>query len=144
LFFIAKPREGGSIFRMKFYWLLLAVLAFTFNLSADETNSTALMKIGTGDATNYFNKEMIVTGTVAQVSIRPNIVFLNMDKPYPNSPFTLVIFPSATNQFGDIKALKGATVEATGKITDYHHRAEIVLEKANQLKVTSTAPSISQ
>jgi DNA/RNA endonuclease YhcR with UshA esterase domain len=129
---------------MKFYWLLLAVLAFTFNSSADQTNSTVLMKIGTGDATNYFNKEMIVTGKVAQVSIRPSIVYLNMDKPYPDSPFTLIIFPSATNQFGNIKALKGATVEATGKITDYHHRPEIVLDKANQLKVTSTAPSISQ
>jgi DNA/RNA endonuclease YhcR with UshA esterase domain len=129
---------------MKICWPVLILLALALNLSADQTNSAALLKIGTGDATNYFNKEMIVTGKVAQVSIRPSIVYLNMDKPYPDSPFTLIIFPSATNQFGNIKALKGATVEATGKITDYHHRPEIVLDKANQLKVTGTAPSMSQ
>src|SRR5215469_12820203 len=124
-----------KIFRAAF--ALSVLLALTLNLSADDTKSSALMKIGTSDATNYLNKEMIVTGKVAQVSIRPGIVFLNMDKPYPKSPFTLVIFPAATNQFGDLTALRGASVEATGIITNYHHKAEMVLDKANQLKVTS-------
>jgi DNA/RNA endonuclease YhcR with UshA esterase domain len=125
---------------MKICWLLLALLAFTVNLSADDAPSTVPMKIGTGDVTNYFGKEMIVTGKVAQVSIRPNIVFLNLDQPYPDSPFTLVIHPAATNQFGNLKALRGASVEATGLITNYHNRAEIVLVKADQLKVTKAAP----
>jgi DNA/RNA endonuclease YhcR with UshA esterase domain len=126
---------------MKICWPVLAFLILALNLPADETNSTALMKIGTQDVTNYFNKEIIVTGKVAQVSIRPGIVFLNMDKPYPDSPFTLVIFPAATNQFGNLKALRGASVEVTGLITNYHDKAEIVLKKANQLKVTSPAPA---
>ena len=82
---------------------------------------------------------MIVTGKVAQVSIRPGIVFLNLDKPYPNSPFALVIFPAATNQFGNIKALKGASVEVKGKVTNFHGKPEIVLEKSNQLTITSAA-----
>ena len=119
----------------------LGFLILALNLSAGDTNNAAPMKIGTADAKNFFGKEMIVTGQVAQVSIRPGIVFLNMDKPYPNSPFTLVIFPAATNQFGNIKSLRGASVEATGKIISYHNRAEIVLEKAKQLKVTAPAPS---
>ena len=118
----------------------LAILALAFTLSADQT---ALVKIGTGDAAKFFNKEMIVTGTVAQVSIRPKLVFLNMDKPYPDSPFTLVIFSAATNQFGDLKALKGTSVEATGVITNYHDRAEMVLTTSNQLKVTGPAPTNS-
>ena len=109
----------------------------TFQLSADPTNNPPLVKIGTGDTTNFYGKQMIVTGTVAQVSIRPNIVFVNLDKPYPNSPFALVIFPAATNQFGDLKALKGAAIEASGKITKFHDRPEMVLEKSNQLKVTT-------
>jgi DNA/RNA endonuclease YhcR with UshA esterase domain len=141
LIFIANAPESSSFFRMKICWLALALLVFTLNLSADDTKSPALAKIGTGDVTNYFGKEMIVTGKVAQVSIRPNIVFLNMDKPYPDSPFTLVIHPAATNQFGNLKALRGASVEATGVITSYHDRPEIVLEKADQLKVTSPAPT---
>jgi DNA/RNA endonuclease YhcR with UshA esterase domain len=120
----------------KIYFPALALIAFALKLSADPTNSPALAKIGTFDATNFYGKEMIVTGTVAQISIRPGIVFLNMDKPYPGSPFTLVIFPAATNQFGNIKALKGASVEVKGKVTNFHGKPEIVLEKSNQLTVT--------
>ena len=96
---------------MKICRLALALLAFALNVSADDTKSPALAKIGTGDVTHYLGKEMIVTGRVVQVSIRPNIVFLNMDKPYPDSPFTLVIFPAATNQFGNLKAMRGASVK---------------------------------
>ncbi|HTR41343.1 MAG TPA: hypothetical protein VMH87_06970 [Pseudomonadales bacterium] len=126
---------------MKICWLFLALLTTTLNLPADDTKSSAPMKISTWEATNYFSKEMIVTGKVAQVSVRPSVVFLNMDKPYPDSPFTLVIFPAETNQFGNIKALRGASVEVTGLITNYHDRAEIVLKDASQLKVTSPAPA---
>jgi hypothetical protein len=119
----------------------LAVLALALHLSAAETNGSPLMKIGTADAKKFYGREMIVTGQVAQVSIRPGIVFLNMDKPYPESPFTLIIFPAATNQFGNLRSLRGATIEATGTITNYHNRAEIVLEKAKQLKVTGQPPT---
>lgn len=125
---------------MKCCFCVFTVLAFAACLHADPTDSPALVKIGTGDATNYYGKEVIVTGTVAQVSIRPKIIFLNMDKPYPDSPFTLVILPVATNQFGNLKALKGMSVEATGTVSNYHDRAEIVLVKSNQLVVTGIAP----
>ncbi len=128
----------------KIYFPVLAFLTLALKLSADPTNSLALAKIGTLEATNFYGKEMIVTGTVAQVSVRPGIVFLNLDKPYPNSPFALVIFPAATNQFGNIKALKGASVEAKGKVTNFHGKPEIVLDKSNQLTVTSMAPAKTQ
>ncbi len=124
---------------MKIYFSVLFVLVVVLKLSADPTNSPALAKIGTLEATNFYGKEMIVTGKVAQVSIRPGIVFMNMDKPYPDSPFALIIFPSATNQFGNIKSLKGASVEVKGKIKNFHGKPEIVLEKSNQLTVTSMA-----
>jgi len=126
---------------MKICVSVLFVLTFALKLLADPTNSITLAKIGTQEATNFYGKEMIVTGTVAQVSVRPGIVFLNMDKPYPASPFTLVIFPAATNQFGNIKSLKGASVEASGKVTNFHGRPEMVLEKSNELTVTSSAPT---
>jgi DNA/RNA endonuclease YhcR with UshA esterase domain len=126
---------------MKIYFWVFAILILALNLSADPTGNTLPAKIGTEEAKNFLGREMIVTGTVAQVSIRPKIVFLNMDKPYPDSPFTLVIFPAATNQFSNLKSLKGASVEVTGTITNYHDRAEMVLEKAGQLKVTGNAPA---
>ncbi|HSY43703.1 MAG TPA: hypothetical protein VK811_07310 [Candidatus Acidoferrum sp.] len=126
---------------MKIYLWIFAAVMMALNLSADPTANTLPTKIGAEEATNFYGREMIVTGTVAQVSVRSKIVLLNMDKPYPDSPFTLVIFSSATNQFGNLKSLKGASVEATGIITNYHDRAEMVLKKAGQLKVTGSAPA---
>jgi hypothetical protein len=126
---------------MKIYSTVFALLILAATASADPI--TAASKIGSLDASKFYGREMIVTGTVAQVSIRPGIVFLNMDKPYPKSPFTLVIFPAATNQFGNLKALKGASVEAKGKIINYHNRPEIILGKASQLTVTAAAPNNS-
>lgn len=120
------------------YWLLTSVLlTLAVKLSADE--ATNAFKIGAGDGTNYFNREMIVTGVVAQVSIRPSRVFLNLDRPYPESPFTLIILPAATNQFGDIRALKGKQIEAQGIIKNYHDRPEIILANTNQLKLVGLA-----
>jgi hypothetical protein len=122
---------------MKLNFLVAVVAALATTAFADP--DTGPSKIGALDAPKFYGREMIVTGTVAQVTIRPTIVFLNMDKPYPRSPFTLVIFPAATNQFSNLKALKGASVEAKGKIVNYHNRPEIVLEKASQLTVTGAA-----
>jgi hypothetical protein len=120
---------------MKIRFSALAILLLALKLSADQTNAPAPSIIGALDATNFYGREMIVTGKVAQVSFRSSIVFLNLDHPYPNSPFALVIFNSATNQFGNLKSLKGASIAATGKITNYHGKPEMVLEKMNQLQV---------
>jgi hypothetical protein len=125
---------------MKLYLAIAATaIALAATVVAGPLDDSAPSKIGTSDAEKFYGREMIVTGTVAQVTIRPRIVFLNMDKPYPRSPFTLVIFPAATNQFGNLNALKGASVEAKGKIVDYHNRPEIILDKASQLTVTGSA-----
>lgn len=100
---------------MKKCYIILAMLAWALKLSADPTNNLPALKIGADEATNYYDREMTVTGKVAQVTVRPSIVFLNMDQPYPHSPFTLVIFSKDAAQFGDLKALDGKDVEATGK-----------------------------
>lgn len=124
---------------MKFYLILAAVIALASNVFGGPTDGSTPMKIGALDAGKFYGREMIVTGRVAQVSIRRGIVFLNVDKPYPKSPLTLVIFTAATNQFGNLKAFKGESVEARGKIINYHNRPEMVLKKADQLKVTGAA-----
>jgi DNA/RNA endonuclease YhcR with UshA esterase domain len=127
---------------MKICLSILAVLTLAIKLSAAGTNSSAPLKIGANDAAKHYDQEMIVTGKVAQVTVRPTIVFLNLDQPYPDSPFTLVVFPGATNnQFGDLKALDGKNVEAKGIIKNYHDKPEIVLDNTNQLKVIATVES---
>ncbi|MDB6058895.1 MAG: hypothetical protein JWO95_2739 [Verrucomicrobiales bacterium] len=121
---------------------LAAVIAFAQETksakSAGADKSAPLKKIGTLEATNYYNKMMIVTGKVVQVSVRPTITFLNLDQPYPNSPFAAIIFPSATNQFPDIKKLKGKNVELKGKVAEHGGKPQIVLNNSNQLQVIET------
>ena len=132
---------------MRAFFFILAVLAFAIKLPADDTNAPTLLetntssplKIGTGEADKYYDQEMIVTGTVAQVSIRPKMIFLNLDQPYPDSPFTVVIFPG--KYLADVKALEGKAVEIKGKIKDYHDKPEIVLDDTNQLTVLGSTQS---
>jgi DNA/RNA endonuclease YhcR with UshA esterase domain len=108
---------------------------------ADQTNNVPPVKIGTADAGKHYDEEMIVTGMVAQVTVHPAIVFLNLDKSFPDSPFTAVIHSEYTNDFGDVTLLRGKSVEIQGKVKNYHDKPEIVLESTNQLKVVGTPPS---
>jgi len=91
--------------------------------------------IGTADAAKHYDEDVVVTGKVARVSIRPSLVFLDLDHAYPNAPFTAVIFAKSTNQFGDLPKLKQQDVEIKGKIKKYNGKPEIVLESTNQLTV---------
>ena len=120
---------------MKKCCFILALLVCAIKLSAAPTNSVPPLKIGTDQATNYYDQAMTVTGKVAQVTLHKSIIFLNLDQPYPDSPFALVIFADDAPKFGDIKALYGQDVEATGKIKKYHDKPEMVLQSTNQLKV---------
>ena len=121
---------------MKRILLFFAVAVFAAKLSASEgTNAPAPPKIGTADADKYYDQTMIVTGKVAQVTVRPTVTFLNLDKAYPDSPFSVVIFHGHSSFYGDANALKGKSIEIKGKIVKYHEKPEIALDNTNQLNV---------
>lgn len=125
---------------MRTFIVLLAASALLATAAAqekkpEETGKPAPQKISTAEADQHYQQTMIVTGKVAQVSIREKLVYLNLDKKYPDTPFTGVIFARATNQFGDLKSLEGKPVEISGKIEEYHDKPQIVLNSTNQLKV---------
>jgi hypothetical protein len=68
---------------MKTLPYILSVLTVAIQLPAEDTNApalpkagaTALLKIATADADKYYDQTMIVTGKVAQVTIRPTVRF---------------------------------------------------------------------
>ena len=128
---------------MRTFLPFLIILIFAVRLSAAETNAPARsktktsvpMKISAGEADKHFDEEMIVTGKVVSVTIRPKVTFLNIDKPFPNSPFTVVIFHGHSSYFGDANDLKGKAIEIRGKIKDYNGKPEIALDDTNQLTV---------
>jgi DNA/RNA endonuclease YhcR with UshA esterase domain len=132
---------------MRTFLLIIVFLTFAIKLPAEDTNAPAppetnapvLLKIGTGEADKHYGQEMIVTGTVAQVSIRSRMIFLNLDQPYPDSPFTVVIFPG--KYLADVEALEGKAVEIKGEIKNYHDKPEIVLDNTDQLTVLGSIQS---
>jgi DNA/RNA endonuclease YhcR with UshA esterase domain len=121
---------------MKTLWTFMAVAVLSvFQAAAQDAKADAPKKIGAAEAEKHIGQNLVVTGKVAQVTIREKVVFLNLDQPYPNSPFTGVIFASATNQFGDISKLKGKNVELKGKIGEHQDKPQIILNSTNQLTV---------
>ncbi|HVU27835.1 MAG TPA: hypothetical protein VHG71_08890 [Verrucomicrobiae bacterium] len=115
---------------------LVAAMIATQSFAADtKAADDSLKKISTYEATNYYDQEVIVTGKVTQVTIRQKVTFLNLDKSYPNSPFTVVIFHGHSSFFGDANALKGKNIEIKGTIKNYNDKPEIALDNTNQLTV---------
>ena len=123
----------------------LIVIAATLGLSsffavAQNTNAAASpasppKRISAAEAEKHYDETVIVTGKVAQVSIRPKLVHVNLDKKYPEAPLDCVVFARATNQFGDLKKLEGKQVEVKGKIEKYQSKPQIILNSSNQLNV---------
>jgi micrococcal nuclease len=62
--------------------------------------------------------------------------FLNLDEPYPNHIFTIVIWGSDKEKFGDILAKYSVkNVCVTGKITSYQGKPEIAVSDPSQIEI---------
>lgn len=121
---------------MKRFWAVLTLFAVTvLPVLADDAAPASATKIPAAEASKHYEEDLTVTGKVAQVTIREKVVFINLEHPHPNSPLTGVIFAANTNQFGNLTALKGKSVEITGKIKNFNDTPEVVLDSSNQLKV---------
>lgn len=124
---------------MKLLVILAVVLTLTpaaLQSRADDTNAVAAT-IGSSEAPKWIGKQVIVTGVVAQVSVRPSLIFLNFGKAYPSNLFTAIVRNKNTNQFESLSALRGQTVSVQGKIMDYNGKAEMELTRKSQLKLLS-------
>jgi DNA/RNA endonuclease YhcR with UshA esterase domain len=118
---------------------LLSFCAFAQDAKSEAPSTSPPKRISAAEAEKHYQETVIVTGKVAQVSIRPKLVYINLDKKYPETPMYCVIFARATNQFGDLKKLEGKQVEIKGKIEEYQDKAQIILNSTNQLKVIEKA-----
>jgi DNA/RNA endonuclease YhcR with UshA esterase domain len=115
----------------------LCLTAAALQARADETNAFTALTIGAAQAATAIGKQVTVTGIVAQVTIRPSLVFLNFEKPYPDNPFTAIVRNSHTNEFEKLPALKGKSVSVQGRIRGYNGKPEMELTTKSQLKLLS-------
>jgi hypothetical protein len=85
--------------------------------------------VGPEDAVRHVGENATVCGVVASAKFasgsRSKPTFLDLDKPYPNAPFTIVIFGSDRSKFGTPEtSLRGKRICVTGQIRDYRGKPE--------------------
>jgi DNA/RNA endonuclease YhcR with UshA esterase domain len=100
----------------------------------------AQTSISATQAKNHVGERATVCGEVASthyaVSSRGNPTFINLDKPYPNEMFTVLIWGSDRSKFGEPEeTYKSKHICVTGKISAYKGTPEIVAYEPAQIKV---------
>ena len=95
------------------------------------------------DAHKYIGMEKTVCGTVASatyaVRTKGRPTFLNLDQPYPNQIFTVVIWGPDRNNFKNPPEtfFRGKTICVTGIIESYRGKPEIIVRSPDQITVKS-------
>src|SRR3954467_7326335 len=85
-------------------------------------------------ARDHVGSTKCVSGTVLKVEEGSRgVTYLDFCEDYRVCPFTVVIFASDLKHVGDVRGLKGRTIEIAGQIKDYDGRAEIILTRPKQL-----------
>jgi hypothetical protein len=114
------------------FWLLIG--------SVLVSPTQAQKKLTGSEAKEHFGETATVCGAVVSTryadSTKGQPTFLNLDKPYPNQVFTIVIWGDNRSKFGKPENdYNGKRVCVTGKITAYAGLPEIVAEDPKQLHI---------
>jgi hypothetical protein len=130
--FLASLKEGG--FMRYRPLLLLPFLFFAALVQAAPTTLTA------DEAKNHIGENATVCGVVAGTHYaggsRGTPTFVNLDKPYPNQIFTILIWGEDLAKFSHRpSSWDGKRVCATGVIKSYRGGAEIVVKSPSQTTV---------
>lgn len=95
-----------------------------------------------GEAKNHMGENATVCGAVASVFFaagsRGTPTFVNLDKPYPNQVFTILIWGDDLPRFKENPiSWEGKKACATGTISTYKGIPEIVAKSQEQITVTA-------
>jgi DNA/RNA endonuclease YhcR with UshA esterase domain len=101
--------------------------------------ASAQTSISASEAKNHVGENATVCGQVASAHYaarsKGNPTFINLDKPYPNQIFTVVIWGSDRGKFGDPEsAYSGQHICVTGTISLYRGSPEVVVREPAQIK----------
>jgi hypothetical protein len=97
-------------------------------------------RLSAAEAKDHFGENATVCGEVASAkyadSAKGQPTFLNLDKPYPNQIFTILIWGSNRSKFGTPEdSYKGKKICVSGKITAYDGLPEIVADDPKQIRI---------
>ncbi len=115
--------------------LLVLVLIASFQTTA----ALAQERIRPSDAERYIGKRVTVCGQVASANFaarsRGRPTFLNLDRPYPNQIFTIVIWGDNRAKFGSSpeQFYRGRRICVMGTISSYRGQPQIVASDPSQI-----------
>jgi hypothetical protein len=100
----------------------------------------AQKKLSAAEAKEHFGENATVCGQVVSTryadSTKGQPTFLNLDKPYPNQIFTVVIWGSNRGKFKTPEVdYKDKRMCVTGKITAYDGLPEIIADDPKQVRI---------
>jgi hypothetical protein len=102
------------------------------------SSATAATCIPFHQASQHVGETKCVTGKVLRVKEGSSgVTFFDFCEDYRACSFTVVVFPRDLRDIGDVRQLAGKEVEIHGPIKMYDGRAEIILQRAGQLKGAS-------
>ncbi len=127
------PEHSDRRLLRRFIPALTLALLFTAPLFSQK-------KLSASEAKDHIGETATVCGDVVSTryaaSTKGQPTFLNLNKPYPNQIFTVLIWGINRSKFGTPEIdYKGKHVCVTGKITEYRGAPEIVASDPHQLKV---------
>lgn len=113
-------------------WIIAVALIVPLFASAQKTHLTAR------DAKAHIGETQTVCGKVVSTRYAPGSkgqpTFLNLDEPYPNEIFTILIWSENRAKFGIPETeYRDNNVCVTGKITNYRGTPEIVATEPSQI-----------
>jgi len=113
-------------------WLGKALLSFLVLATFGTRVSSQVKKLTAIEAKDHVGEQAAVCGKVASTryaaTTRGKPTFLNLDKPYPNQIFTVLIWGENREKFGTPEEkYRDKQVCVTGKITEYRGAPEIVI-----------------
>jgi len=112
------------------------VLSIVFALAI--CTAAQISKITASEAKDHIGEVQTVCGKVVSArfatSSKGQPTFLNLDKPYPNEIFTILIWGENRSKFGTPETkYNDASVCVTGKISVYHGTPEIMATEPSQI-----------
>jgi DNA/RNA endonuclease YhcR with UshA esterase domain len=114
--------------------VILLALVVAPGIQAQSKDLTA------AEAKNHVGERATVCGKVVSTHYAARSkgapTFLNLDEPYPNQIFTIVIWGSDRDKFGDPEAkYRDKQLCVTGKITSFRGAPEIAANEPSQIEI---------
>jgi hypothetical protein len=121
-------------------WVNTALLTFLVLVPISVNPQSQVKKLTAADAKDHKGEQATVCGKVASTryaaTTRGKPTFLNLDKPYPNQVFTILIWGENREKFGTPEEkYRDKQVCVTGKITEYRGAPEIVISDPQSIEV---------